>query len=285
MEYQQPTGPGTSTPSFPPPPPFPQSSGPPPPQPQPQPQDSSPLPLPPSSYQQYPPPPASPSYQQQEQQQQNLQQQQSFQQPTASPFVGSDIRSVKTACEISVGEYATLQKRFGAAEGGGPSYERLRAQAALAASDLRVLRGEVAVLLKAAEGRRWRRLILGGIIATIIPFIRKLFRRPSSASTTTTTTGGEVPASNDTEHAFRKSRSLIKRILHTTATGTSRLAGVAFFVLGVLYAFQSEVSLRVARTVSRRLKKLVAKVERGEENLREEDLKVLQGWRWRVLLW
>jgi hypothetical protein len=56
-------------------------------------------------------------------------------------------------------------------------------------------------------------------------------------------------------------------------------------VLSVLYVFQNEVSLRVARTVSKRLKKLVGKVERGDEGLSEEDMKTLNGWRWRVLLW
>jgi hypothetical protein len=52
-----------------------------------------------------------------------------------------------------------------------------------------------------------------------------------------------------------------------------------------MYVFQNEVTLRVARTVAKRLKKLSSKVERGEEDLSEDDLKLLQGWRWNVLLW
>jgi cob(I)alamin adenosyltransferase len=53
----------------------------------------------------------------------------------------------------------------------------------------------------------------------------------------------------------------------------------------VLYVFQNEVALRVARTVARRLKRLEAKVEEGREELTEADVKLLQGWRWRVLAW
>lgn len=59
---------------------------------------------------------------------------------------------------------------------------------------------------------------------------------------------------------------------------------MAFFVLGVLYAFQNEVTLRVGRTVKRRLKRLTNKIERGERDVVDEDLDVLRGWRWRVLL-
>lgn len=67
--------------------------------------------------------------------------------------------------------------------------------------------------------------------------------------------------------------------------GKSKLASVAFFVLSILYVFESEVSLRVARTVSKRLKRLMAKVERADPGIGEDDMKVLKGWRWRVLLW
>jgi hypothetical protein len=60
---------------------------------------------------------------------------------------------------------------------------------------------------------------------------------------------------------------------------------VAFFVFAVMYVFQNEVSLRVARTLSRRVKRLVAKVEEGREDLTDNDVKLLQGWRWRILMW
>ncbi|KAI1748418.1 hypothetical protein F4782DRAFT_357346 [Xylaria castorea] len=201
-----------------------------------------------------------------------FQQQQFEQQPVVtSPFTGTDLRTIKSACEISLREYASLQK-----QGGGPGRERLRAQGALAVSDLRALRSEVAALLKRAEAGRWRKWLLGGIVAAIIPAIRKIFRRSHD----------DHISSNDTEHAFRKSKSLIARILDSVhGHGKSGLASLAFFVLAVLYVFQSEVSLRVARTVSKRLKKLVTKVENGVEDVDEQDWKVLNGWRWRVLLW
>jgi hypothetical protein len=67
--------------------------------------------------------------------------------------------------------------------------------------------------------------------------------------------------------------------------GKSGLASMAFFVFAVLYVFQNEVALRVAKTVSRRLKRLSAKVERGDEEISEKDMELLKGWRWRVLLW
>jgi cob(I)alamin adenosyltransferase len=67
--------------------------------------------------------------------------------------------------------------------------------------------------------------------------------------------------------------------------GKGRLAAIAFFVFAVLYVFSNEVSLRVARTVSRRLKRLSAKIENGQEEIDEKDMKYLNGWRWRVLFW
>ncbi|KAI0466030.1 hypothetical protein F4859DRAFT_341281 [Xylaria cf. heliscus] len=214
--------------------------------------------------------PQQPQQPQQQPQQQPCGQQQ--QQPVvASPFVGTDLRTIKSACEFSLREYASLQK-----QGPGPGRERLRTQGALAVSDLRALRSAVSALLKRAEAARWRKWLLGGIVAAIIPAVRKIFRRSH----------GDQVSSNDTEHAFRKSKSLIARILDSVhAHGKSGLASVAFFVLAVLYVFQNEVSLRVARTVAKRLKKLVAKVEDGVEDVDDQDLKVLNGWRWRVLLW
>lgn len=108
--------------------------------------------------------------------------------------------------------------------------------------------------------------------ASFIPIVKKLFPRPHR----------EPETANNTEYAFRKSKSLISRILD--ATRRPGIATVAFFVFAVLYVFQNEVSLQVARTVTKRLKKLTSKVEAGED-VGEEDLKLLQGWRWRVLVW
>ena len=60
---------------------------------------------------------------------------------------------------------------------------------------------------------------------------------------------------------------------------------MAFFVFAVMFVFQNEVSLQVARKVSRQLKKLTTKLERGEGEVGEKEMKLLEGWRWRVLLW
>lgn len=53
----------------------------------------------------------------------------------------------------------------------------------------------------------------------------------------------------------------------------------------MLLIFQNEVSLRVAKTVQKRLRKLTARIERGDVDIDEKDLKLLDGWRWRILLW
>jgi hypothetical protein len=60
---------------------------------------------------------------------------------------------------------------------------------------------------------------------------------------------------------------------------------MAFFVFAVLYVFQNEVSLRVAKTVNKRIKKLYSRLERGDQDVTEKDMQILEGWRWRVLLW
>ncbi|KAI1403621.1 hypothetical protein F4819DRAFT_484477 [Hypoxylon fuscum] len=191
--------------------------------------------------------------------------------PIATPFAGTDIRSIRTACEFSLSEYVTLQKRLRYDD--PASEHRLRAQQGIVMSDLQVLRGEVSDLVKEAEAHRWRKWILGGLVASFIPAVRRVFRRTSKDN-----------ESNDTEYAFKRSKSLIARILESVH-GKSKLASVAFFVLSILYVFESEVSLRVARTVSKRLKRLMAKVERADPGIGEDDMKVLKGWRWRVLLW
>lgn len=110
--------------------------------------------------------------------------------------------------------------------------------------------------------------------ASFIPAIRAIWRRPA----------GESEASNNTEYAFRKSRSLLARI-RDSVHGKGRLAALAFVVFAVLYVFANEVSLRVARTISKRLKRLSAKIESGQQDIDDQDMKALNGWRWKVLLW
>lgn len=182
------------------------------------------------------------------------------------------LKDTKLATEHSLREYMTMQRNRYRKDTLGME-ERLRIQASTVLGDLRTLRQEVGDMVKSAESHRWRRFIIGGALATFIPAVRAIFRRPRH----------ETDAANDTEYAFRRSRSLVSRILNSVHR--PGLATLAFFVFAVLYVFQNEVTLRVARTVSKKLKRLSSKVERGEEEINEEDLKLLQGWRWRILLW
>ncbi|KAI0022472.1 hypothetical protein F4780DRAFT_173684 [Xylariomycetidae sp. FL0641] len=192
-----------------------------------------------------------------------------------NPFLGTDLKTMRAATEFSLREYASLQRRPGASSA-------VRNQQGIVLSDLQVLRREVAARAKKAEGKRWRKWLLGGLFATLfpllrrlIPAIRRLFRRSPRDT-----------EANDTEHAWARSHSLIARILASVRRKSwGRLASVAAFVLAVLYVFVGEVALRVARTTAKRLRRLAAKVERGDEEVGEEDLKTLAGWRWRVLLW
>lgn len=113
---------------------------------------------------------------------------------------------------------------------------------------------------------------------TLIPAVRRLFRRPESNSEGT---------SNDTEYAFFHSKSLVQRVLDSVRggwSGISRLASATFLVFAVLYVFQNEVTLRVASTLSKRLKRLSSKIENSDSyEMSDKDLALLRGWRWRVL--
>jgi len=121
--------------------------------------------------------------------------------------------------------------------------------------------------------------------ASFVPLVKRLFRRPSRSKPDAGESDPYGSASNSTEYAFQRSQSILSRLLASVRGQTGRLASVAFFVFAVLYVFQNEVSLQVARTVGRRLKRLSAKVESGDEELSERDMQILGGWRWRILLW
>jgi hypothetical protein len=112
--------------------------------------------------------------------------------------------------------------------------------------------------------------------ASFIPLVRRIFRRGDDEAS--------LAASNDTEYAFNKSKGLLDYIKEGVL-GNGSFAKIAFFVFAVLYVFQNEVSLRVARTMHKRIKRLVARVEMGDTELDERDIKILDGWRWRILLW
>ncbi|OAA67924.1 hypothetical protein SPI_00119 [Niveomyces insectorum RCEF 264] len=206
-----------------------------------------------------------------------------------------DLRAARTATEAGLEQLLALQQQrrqhlqYGAGAANVPNstaatvQEQLRLQTGAVLRDLRTVRRAVAALAKTAENHRFRRWLVGGFLATFVPLVRRLFRRPNH-------TGGHpnraqgTAAANDTEYAFARSRTLVDRMLGSLHR-RGGLASLAFFVFAVLYVFTNEVSLRVARTVGRRLKRLSSKIERGDEELDGADLKALAGWRWRVLLW
>jgi hypothetical protein len=82
---------------------------------------------------------------------------------SASPFAGTDLRSIKIACGFSLGEYIVLQK--GLYQSSNPQdHDRFRAQAGTVVSDLRALRSKVSAVTKMAEAQRWRRWLFGGLL-------------------------------------------------------------------------------------------------------------------------
>ena len=204
----------------------------------------------------------------------------------------ADIRSARASVEDGLGRLMELQRQqrqhlqYGPGAANVPNstaalvQEQLRLQTGSVLRDLRYVRRAIHGMAKAAENHRFRRWLVGGILATFVPLVRRLFRRRGSGSNASL----DKSTANNTEYAFVRSRSLVDRMLNSV-TRRGGLASVAFFVFAVLYIFSNEVSLRVARTVGRRLKRLSTKLERGDEPLDESDLKQLSGWRWRVLLW
>ncbi|OLN81063.1 hypothetical protein CCHL11_09400 [Colletotrichum chlorophyti] len=190
-----------------------------------------------------------------------------------------DLKSVKTSTQFALREYIALQKKRGRLEGAASSEleDQIRNQGRVLLGDLKTLRKGVAVVIKDAESHRWRNWLIGGAVATFIPAVKKVFRRSSSDKS-------ENQASNSTEYAFSRSKALVARI-KDTLLGRNSFASIAFFVFAVLYVFTNEVSLQVAKTVSKRLKRLSSKIERGDAEVVEQDMKLLEGWRWRVLMW
>ena len=106
--------------------------------------------------------------------------------------------------------------------------------------------------------------------------MRKIFRRGNDKDSRVST--------NDTEYAFRRAKSFLA-VIKNNIMGKGSIASVGMFIFAVLYLFQSEVTIRVAKTVQKRLKKLNARIESGDAEIDEKDIKLLEGWRWRVLLW
>ncbi|KAK2015924.1 hypothetical protein LZ32DRAFT_615640 [Colletotrichum eremochloae] len=191
-----------------------------------------------------------------------------------------DLKSAKTSTQFALREYMSLQRKRARLDG-ATSLEledQIRTQGRILLGDLKFLRKEVGALIKAGEKHRWRNWLIGGAVATFIPAVKSIFRRPSDRSQ------HEVQASNSTEYAFWRSKALVARI-KDSLLGRNSFASIAFFVFAVLYVFTNEISLQVAKTVSKRLKRLGAKIERGDAEVVEQDMKLLEGWRWRVLMW
>ncbi|KAI8666230.1 hypothetical protein NCS57_00847300 [Fusarium keratoplasticum] len=216
-------------------------------------------------------------------QQYSTQQQYSSQQqmvPAIAPTSLRELQALKTTCQFSLREYVSLQRQRRSGDSAMSAYEldtRIRNHTNVMLSDLRILQSEVRGIGKEAENHRWRRWIIGGAIATFIPFIRKFWRRSHDDEES-------AMSANDTEYAFRKSKGLLEYIKNALL-GHGRWAKFAFIVFAVLFVFSNEVSLRVARTVQKRIKKLCVRIEQGDPDVDEKDMKVLDGWRWRVLLW
>lgn len=111
--------------------------------------------------------------------------------------------------------------------------------------------------------------------ASFIPLVRRIFRRGKDEESQL--------SANDTEYAWRRAHSLLARI-KDSVFGSGGLASMAFFVFAVLYVFKNEVTLRVARTLQKRIRKLYQRIERGDQEIDEADLKMFDGWRWRIVL-
>ncbi|KAL8298002.1 hypothetical protein RB597_007034 [Gaeumannomyces tritici] len=183
------------------------------------------------------------------------------------------LRGARLTTESALREYMALQRRRNHAAGsdGVDIGARIKLQSGVLVGELYQLRRRVADLVKAAEQHRWRRWLIGGIVGTVIPMVRTLFRRPATS----------IETSNSTEYAFFRSKSLLGRIMDSVK-GLGGLASITFFVFSVLYVFQNEVSLRVAKTLSKRLRRLSNKVE-DTHQLDDRDIALLSGWRWRIL--
>lgn len=77
-----------------------------------------------------------------------------------------DIKSVKLNCYGSLEEYLSLQKKR---QSLGPTAapdldDRMRSSATRALVDLQTLRQEVSILIKDAQGSRWRKWLIGGAV-------------------------------------------------------------------------------------------------------------------------
>ncbi|KAF4125433.1 hypothetical protein GMORB2_4273 [Geosmithia morbida] len=212
------------------------------------------------------------------------QQQQHLKTGVLPPGSAVDASQLLTQCRYILSEYqGLLRRRKASATSVADLDARLRGQQMAVLHSLGELQIEVHSMLKEAQNHRWRKWLLGGAIASFIPLVRRIFRRGNDHETDQQS--GQVQSSNDTEYAFRRASRIVS-YLKESVLGKGSWAKMAMFVFAVLYVFQNEVTLRVAKTLQKRLRRLTARIEEGAyADIDERDLKVLQGWRWRVLLW
>ncbi|RCI08986.1 hypothetical protein L249_5016 [Ophiocordyceps polyrhachis-furcata BCC 54312] len=210
--------------------------------------------------------------------------------------------SIKASCHAGLHELARLQDSRRLHDGSASAYELeclISGQSQVVISQLRSLEACVRRLAREAEAQRWRRWLLAGALhvppfflpsdektngasrerSALIPTIRAIFRRRRRRHQNYHP--AEDSRTNDTEHAFRRSLTLMARIRNGVLGRGGYVASVAMFVLGLLVVFRNEVLLRVARTVYRRLRRLCEALEGGVDEDGLVDGQVLEGWRWR----
>ncbi|KAK4221961.1 hypothetical protein QBC38DRAFT_376131, partial [Podospora fimiseda] len=200
------------------------------------------------------------------------------------------LKDVKLRAEKSLKEYISLQRQRRLVMSRGSKRDvmevddKLRMQAATTVNDLRRLKWEVAFIVEDGEKHRWRRWLMGGAFAAFIPLVKKLFYNEKKEKLAATKAAKKDQVFKSlTEYAFVRSKALVKKILDLT--GRPSIYSVAFFVFAVLYIFTNEVTLRAAKSVNKRVKKLLNRVEYGEGDLKEDDMELLHGWKWRILEW
>lgn len=197
-----------------------------------------------------------------------------------------DVKSVKASCQVSLQEFVSLQnKRHSLGASAGPDLERqLSFQAGRVLTELRTLREELSILTKDAQARRWKKWLIGSAVAVFFPLLHRIIPAVKAVFRRTPAEKAEDKTVSDTEHAFARSREILSRV-KDSVFGKGGFASMTFLVFGVLYIFSNEVSLIVAKKMTKRLRRLSTKIERGDEQITEKDIKALEGWQWRVLLW
>ncbi len=110
----------------------------------------------------------------------------------------------------------------------------------------------------------------------ILPWVRSLFRLPAWLRR-------RDSDSADTYGAYVRSRSVFRQVLDWVSDYSGALLSVVLAVLGALWVFQNELVLGAAKRVMKGLKRLSVKVQGGAGEVDDEDLRDLEGWRWRVI--